>query len=245
MPNNNYTSPPAAATASTSSVTHINTSLQHSASAPDLNPDILLTPENLYSGVTQRAKRMRSADSQDSQDDKLNIILTEMKLMFSNFTERQERQDAKIEKIYEEIKKHNSEIQASLEFMSHKYDSLVVQIEKLESERKANKSYIELLENKLEKLEKKSRSACLEIRNIPGTNPETKQTLLNKMISLGEALSVNIQLMEINDIFRVKSKEPISNRTIIVELTSVLLKEKLIQNYRKLNKKFRLTTETL
>lgn len=188
---------------------------------------------------------MRSGDSQDHQDDKLDVILSEMKSMFSEFKERQERQDAKIEKIYEDIKKQNTDIQTSLEFMSHKYDSIVVQINQIESERKNDKKYIEELENKLEKIERNSRSACLEVRNIPGSTSETKQTLLKTIISLGEALSVTLQPLEIKDIFRLKPKEPSSHRTIIVEFTSVLLKERIIQSYKRLNKTYRLTTETL
>lgn len=236
-------SPQTAATASSSSA--IKNSLQHSSSEPALNEDSLLTTESIYSSVTQRAKRMRPTDSQDNQDDKFLFVMTEMKSMFCEFKEHQKKQDERFEKLLEDIRIQNSDIRASLDFMTQKYDSFLIQIDQLEAERKSDKIHIEALELKLEKFECLSRSACLEIRNIPVNASETKPTLLKTVLSLGETLSVPIQPQEVKDVFRVKPKVPSTKRNIIVEFTSVLLKEKMVQNYKRFNKSYRLTTETL
>lgn len=101
------------------------------------------------------------------------------------------------------------------------------------------------LEDRLEALERGSRSTCLEIRNVPVATSETKSSLLDSVIKAGEALKVPIQKSDIKDIYRIRSKDQAS-RTIIVDLCSTLQKEKIITMYRNFNKgTSKLTTDHL
>lgn len=62
--------------------------------------------------------------------------------------------------------------------LSEFYDNMQSRIDQLEKQiatKWANNSqYLKTVEDKLERLERSSRSACLEIRNIPVQKPETK-----------------------------------------------------------------------
>ncbi|CAB3260332.1 unnamed protein product [Arctia plantaginis] len=167
-----------------------------------------------------------------------------MKQMFLEFKTQQEQ---KIEKIYTfiaEIKQQNSEICYSADFLSKSYDSLVGKIEKLESDRQTNHDYIRTLEDKLERAECYTRATCLEVRNIPVPNKESKPQLLNTITNLGKLINVTIQSHEVRDVFRTRSKGS-EHKPIIVDFTSVIMKEKFIYMYKQFKKSSALTTELL
>lgn len=189
--------------------------------------------------VPKRGSKKKAIDVQMSN------FCEEMKTMLENF---KEQQNLKIEKIYqsvEKIKTQNSDIISSFELLSSKYDSIEKQISNINLACSNNQSYIQSLEEKIQKLEHSSRSACLEIRNIPARNPEAKTGLLKTVTELGKVLGIGIQPHDVRDIFRIGSKDS-QNRTIILELNSVLLKEDLLYKYKKFNKeKSRLSTEHL
>lgn len=191
-----------------------------------------------------RNKRRRS----DEIGDRLASFMDEIKDLLADFKKEQNCKFEKLEKIFlvvDEIRKQNSDIQSSVDFLSQKYDSVVSQIGKLESEKQANLQSLQLLEDRLENYERLSRSSCIEIRNIPTVKSETKDSLLNIIIATGKLLNTSIQPSEVNDVFRLNSKDP-ANRTVFVDFNSVLTKERVIRNYRKANKeKNRLTTEKL
>lgn len=191
-----------------------------------------------------RNKRRRS----DEIGDRLASFMDEIKDILDDFKREQNSKFEKLEKIFlvvDEIRKQNSDIQSSVDFLSQKYDSVVIQIGKLETEKQANLHSLQLLEDRLENYERLSRSTCIEIRNIPTVKSETKDSLLNVIIAAGKLLNTSIQPSEVNDVFRLNSKDP-ANRTVFVDFNSVLTKERVIRNYRKANKeKNHLTTEKL
>lgn len=135
----------------------------------------------------------------------------------------------------EEIKIQNSDIRSSLEFLSKKYDNLVEEFNDLKSKNLNNTEYIKTLEEKIEKMERSSRSTCLEIKNIPVKKSESKVTLLNTVTDVGKALKVSILPQDIKDIFRIGTKSPV-DKNIIVDFTSILIKEKLLASYKNFNK---------
>ena len=144
-----------------------------------------------------------------------------------------------------EIKKQNEELNKMVQFMSDKYDEIRDKLLCLETERKENHNYINQLETKVETLEKNTRSGSLEVRNIPKKPAESKRDLVKILESIGTCLKTPIQSSDIRDIFRVYSKGP-SNNTIIVELTSVLKKEDVLNSikaYKKEHKQLPTTTQ--
>ncbi|CAH0727945.1 unnamed protein product, partial [Brenthis ino] len=195
--------------------------------------------------VTQRLKRKRESNSEQ-----LFEMMAEMKNMFAEFRAHQSSQDSKLEKIssaMDEIKAQNLAMQGSVEFVASKFESIQSQINKLESDRNETLQYIQVLEQKLENLERHRRSTCVEIRNIPHSKGETKLSLLSQLERLANALNTTIDPQYVKDIFRINTRDP-TNKTIIIEFNSVLTKELLLRKYRdynKANSTCKLNTETL
>ncbi|CAB3248532.1 unnamed protein product [Arctia plantaginis] len=143
-----------------------------------------------------------------------------------NVTQRnKQQQDKKIEKIYtsiEEIKAQNVTIQSTVTFLSQNYDALQDRINQLETqlvkERETNLLHLQKLEDNLEKMERGAR--------------------------IGSLINVPVQVHDVRDIFRTRSKD-VDSRPIIVEFTTNLLKEKFIYMQRKFNKENKLSTEHL
>ncbi|KOB76235.1 Zinc finger DNA binding protein [Operophtera brumata] len=194
-------------------------SLHGSSSEPNLteNPKVIRKRKRCYSEV-------------------LNDFMDEMRKMFLDFKGEQEKRSDQICSAVEVIR-------SSVDFLAEKQDALRTRVEQLEVGRKADAQHIKSLEDRLDGLERNSRSTCLEIRNIPAPTSESKTVLLETFINTSKALNVPVDHREVKDIFRINNKDP-AHRTIIVELTSALLKEKMIAMYRKFNKgSSKLTTE--
>lgn len=77
--------------------------------------------------------------------------------------------------------------------MSAKYDELLVQVDTLTEGRKADRKYVQLLENRIETLERNIRETCLEIRNVPQKKRESNKDLLNIVKNTCDFLKVPIK----------------------------------------------------
>ncbi|CAG4987317.1 unnamed protein product [Colias eurytheme] len=198
--------------------------LHHCSSEPSLTKK---------TNVTFRKRKHTECD-----EDKLESFMLEIKQMFMHFKEEQNKS---FEKLCETVEN----MRTSFEFLAEKCDSLSTRVNKLELARGEDAKYIKTLEEKLEISERASRSTCLEIRNIPNSSSESKNYLLDTFLKTTNVLKIDVQPHEVKDIYRIKSKDP-NSRTIIVDLTSCLLKEKIINLYRNFNKgPSKLTTEHL
>lgn len=111
-------------------------------------------------------------------------------------------------------------------------------MEKLEVERNDQLTYIQILEEKVEELDRNNKSSSLEIRNIPITNTESKDSLRNIIATVGKSLKVSIQNSDIKDVYRLNSKTK-KDKPIIVDFTTVLMKELILQASKKYNKTYR------
>ncbi|KAJ0169672.1 hypothetical protein K1T71_012327 [Dendrolimus kikuchii] len=213
--------------------------LQHCSSEPILNIERIsdepcASNYLAYVGTRKSSKRQRV----DVSEAKLIDFMGEMTKMWKDF---QVQQNSSYERLVSAVE----DIRASIDFVANKYDSLQTQINKLEEERKVNSNYISALENKLEKYEQMSRSTCIEIRNVPIVPSETKTSLMNTVINTAKVLNISMEPRDIKDVFRIKSRDPV-DKTIIVDFTSVIMKDKLITVYRKkIKESNKLTTENL
>lgn len=207
-----------------------------SSSEPNLNLKTDSLATEISPNITFRnAKRKRSEDNGDS---KLSVFMADMKQLFHDFKQQQDEK-------YDKLLSLANSIRDSFDHLAIQHNSLKSHVDQLEVERKENLAYISELEQKLDKMEQSSRSACIEIRNIPSNKSESKAALLNTVVGVANLLSINIQQRDVKDLFRIKTKDP-TNNPIIVDFTSVLLKEELLTKFRKHNKNsFRITTEHL
>lgn len=192
--------------------------IQHYGSAPDLG----LIMETL----SERKKRKFDGNSSDNTE-----LLKEM---ISKFSIQQTVFFNQLQASINGLKEQNNQLSQSVELISSKYDGFLSQITQLEAQRREDKKTMEFLEEKVEYLERKSRSTGIEIRNIPKTNGESKNDLCKLLHSVGKSIDVDIEQNAIKDIYRPSSKD--SSAPIVVELTTVLLKENILDKVKKFNK---------
>lgn len=173
-----------------------------------------------------RAKRRRE------QDDEIKDLKTEMRELFSKLSTSAEQQ-------FQVIKQQNIDLQESLQFMSDKYDDILIKVQQIEEERVEFKHKIEFLENKIESFERKFKSTGLEIRNLPRTSdnikiPESKQDMCILVKSLAKAVGETLLDDQIRDTYRINSSKE-QNKPLIVELNSILVKEKMLTAIKSFN----------
>lgn len=189
------------------------------------------TSDNLQN-VTVRDKKKKCEESSPNE---LREFMNDMREMFESFKSGIESNLHDLQVYVGRIKSQNTEITNSIQFMSDKIDEFVRKIDKLEGENLDNRKYIGLLEDKIEYLERKSRSSSIELRNIPRRKDETKQDLCDILINLGNTLNLKIDKTEIKDIHRTTTSKE-QDKPIVVDLCSTLKKDDLILSLKKFNR---------
>ncbi|XP_059047982.1 uncharacterized protein LOC131843372 [Achroia grisella] len=191
----------------------------------DTASDRVSEPDNESSKyITQRPKR-KHGDS----------TLSEIKEMINNLTQKQDTQTQKFDQEMKKMLQQNNDIKQSLQYMSEKYDDILNQLKQTKSENTTFKRQIKLLEQKVELLERNSKAAFLEIKNIPQEEKEDESSLVKLAQNVGLALDVPIRREDLQNIYRIKRT---SNKIgpIIVEFTTKSLKEKIIGAAKFFNK---------
>lgn len=167
----------------------------------------------------------------EEQVSNISAMLTEqtalMKGLISDVT--------KLKTQNEEIKKANEEIKSSIAFINDKYEEIKGEVEALKKEKQLQKTYIEQLENKITDLHHRSRTSCIEIRNVPCNEGETSTDLQNLICNVGKIAQLPVKKSDIRDVYRTGGKQS-KQRTVIAEMATVQQKNSLISNVRDFNK---------
>lgn len=199
--------------------------------------------DDMMSLLVERPKRKRD-EMMTTHEDDLCTFMEEMKRLLSNANNKQDLKFKELQKSLQKIERQNEELSRAMEFMSAKYDEMKNKLESMEAERKSNQCYIKELENRVEKLEKNTRAASIEVRNVPVNPNETKEDLVNLIKNVGSLVNLPVDATTVKDIFRSNTKG--GTKPIIAEFTTVINKEKFlssVKKYRKDNKT--LTTRKL
>lgn len=234
-----------------------NTPLQHGSEPIPASRSGKETTDD--SKVTKRKKK-----HEDDEKSSVGNVMSEMKSMFNELVKQQTQQNEKIDTLQSaldeirsqntiiktqniEIKTQNNELQKTINFLSQKYDDAVQKIDNLQVDHNRNKEAVKKLEDRVDYLERQTRVASLEIRNIPKLTPENKATLFSIVEKIGNVVNQPVQKSEIKEVFRVRTKTE-SMGPVIVEFVSSSSKEnflKTIKTYNKENKSNRLNTSHL
>ncbi|XP_026742890.1 uncharacterized protein LOC113504672 [Trichoplusia ni] len=207
-----------------------------SLSEPNLNLGTDTAVTVISPNITFRNTKRKLSSGTDVNT--LADFMSEMREMLQEF---KLQQDEKYDKLFSVV----NGIRDSLDFLTTQHEDLKLQVKVLESEREGNLKHINDLEGKIENMEQSARSTCIEIRNIPCCKSETKPSLLNTVIETGKLLNVAIQLRDVKDVFRIKTKDP-AVKPIIVDFTSVLLKDDFLRKFRNhIKNSYKITTEHL
>lgn len=207
--------------------------MDRSLSESDINVE-MSTPPNSF--VSQRPKKrahgeLDSGLSAFSEDFKKDIMQMMSTMMLS-----QKEELKQISSDIKEIKTVNYNIENSIAFLMQQNKELNDKIKTLESQSKEDKEYITILEDKLEDLQRGMRKACLEIKNVPRKESETKDDLIEIVINLGKSINCRIEKQDIKDITRVPGrKEDKTKSTIIFETSSTLQKTDILKMSKSFN----------
>lgn len=192
------------------------------------------------SGVTIRSQKRKKGDE-------LENIIEKMESMFNMWTKKQDVKYDDLLRTVHTIKEQNEGISISLDFISKQYEEMKNKLSKLEIDRRNDQIYIQALEKKVEFLEVKSRNTTFEIRNVPIYNGESTTDLCGYVKNLSTTLQIPFETSDIKNIYRGYSKSE-KIKPIVVELLTVLQKEKLlnsVKTFKKLNTNSKLNTSHL
>lgn len=172
-------------------------------------------------------KRKRS----DECTSNLSPFLNQIQNMLDSL---KKEQDQKFDTLNRTLKEQNAELQRTIEFISTKYDEINMKVVKLEDLNSKNNNYIKQLEDRIDRLEFNSRAASIEIRNIPETSSETKESLRDLVTNIGNILHHPLKNEDIHQIYRSKAKHD-TNGSIVVQFTTTQAKESVIRHSKKYN----------
>lgn len=230
------TPPPSTAGQSTSTV-----SPSRTQSETDLS--------GVLDGVTIRSKRFREEESMTDFMDGMMNLLREFKdeqnrkfdALQDSIAGKQEQQSEKLNSLQQttdEIRKQNDAIYISMEYLLQENAELKEKVQKMENEQKESTAYIRTLEGRIEGMERQGRCSSIEIRNVPVSTTESKEDLLKIILSITTALKVDASASDVCDVYRINTKIP-TQKPIICNLNSVLIKERILKSLKNFNKAHR------
>ncbi|CAB3262132.1 unnamed protein product [Arctia plantaginis] len=122
-----------------------------------------------------------------------------------------------------------------MEFISKQYEEMKNKFSKMETERREHLAYIQMLEGKIENLEKCQKQTCIEIRNVPVPKSESKEDLICIVQKVCNTTNTHIEEHHIKDIFRLNADKG-GMKSIIIDFYSVIMKERLLSSIKSFNR---------
>lgn len=182
---------------------------------------------NSSENITHRHKR---------NQDVCPSFMEEIRSLLSASNAKSDAKFTALQSSMAEIIAQNAEIRESITFTSKQYDDMMGKLQQFETERKANRSYIQQLEDRVDNLERMLFSTKLEIRNIPKQRNENKDDLCSIVVGVTNILETPIERQSIKDVFRVNNTDS-RPTSIIVEFSSTTTKENILKKVRQFNNK--------
>lgn len=214
-------------------MSQIQLSPEKSSSDTNLLENKNLTPPQ-YVFERQNKRRRGAEDDTTYLSATLEVFKNEIRQMFQDLIAEHSNKFSKLEESLSNIQKTNQDIENSIEFIATQYEEMRIKIETLDQKCKDNAKYINHLEDKIEDLQRNSRSTTLEIRHLPASQSETKENLLSRLTYLANRLNVSISESDVKDIFRIPGKAD-SHKPVIVELSTTMIKLKLLKAIKSFN----------
>lgn len=182
--------------------------------------------------VATRNKKPREDDFKTDLDE----FKKEMKSMIASLLSVQEKELQKISSVQKDIQHSNANIENSVAFIALQNEQLQKKIETLECRALEDRKYIAILENKIEDMQRGSRKANFEMKNVPKQKKETKEDLVEMVTCLAKNIGCSLTVNDIKDVYRVQTKkEGVNNAPIVVETISTLVKTDLLKMTKAFN----------
>lgn len=200
------------------------------------DPNLLRDNEDMpLATVNLRAKRKRGVSFTSELETFKDEIKEELKELFSLWMKQHDIKLGQISTTLGDIQKTNSGIEASISYLNTQYEEIKDKVRKLEGEKKKEQEHIQILEEKIEDLQRNSRKASLELRIASNIKTENKEELIKLLLNLAKSTNIEINKSDIRDIYRIKGNQ--KNSQIIIELSSVSLKTDLLKATKLFNRK--------
>lgn len=202
-----------------------------------------------------RSKRLRSESSpineflsfkQEFKQEIVEMLTTWNIAHNDSITHIMEQQNTLLNKLISEVaelKSQNSGIQKSfldveksMSFISSQYEDITKKVDNWEKERTQLTECIKTLDNKIKDLQHCSRSACIEIRNIPAKEKESYDDLVTIVTKIGSTIGKQLASLDIRDVRRIPGK-PGTIKPIVAEFTQVHTKLSFLDASKVYNKK--------
>lgn len=167
------------------------------------------------------------------------LFKQEIKDMIENMQLSQASELKKIVPALQQLKETNSNIEQTMSFLAAQNEELKKKLEQLEIASRQDKEYIVLLEEKLENSQRESRKRNVEIKNVPKEGKESKDDLLKMVTHLSDAVNCNITQTNVMDIYRLRGKKQENNSSIIVEMSSTMIRDNFLKKCKDHNIKNR------
>ncbi|CAH0397610.1 unnamed protein product [Chilo suppressalis] len=187
------------------------------------------TPPNY---VFSRDRSYRSVTMSDFE-----VFKTEIKEMFHSLCTTQQQELKNICPTLQRIEQTNANIENLIALLTSQNIELSNRIVDLEYKYKENWEYITKLEDRIESLQMNCRKSNFEIKNLPKKNNETKEDLIDMVLSLSTTIGGNINTSDIKDIYRVYGRKTDKNATLVVELNSTMVKTNVLKLCKAFNSK--------
>ncbi|XP_013197509.1 uncharacterized protein LOC106140460 [Amyelois transitella] len=202
----------------------------------DSNLDFITQTEVTPNFVGARIKRKRnnSPTSTGYEDFKEEIIG-----MLNVLTEKIENNSVSLTHAFDDMRQSIKTIQDKVSYVSTQNEIMQQILDIMEIERKKDQEYIHFLDNQLEDTQRSSRKASIEIRNVSPKQNETKEDLISMITTLSETVGCPTVICkrDVRDIYRVKKNKDRENKTVVLELTSALVKTDLLKACKTYNYK--------
>lgn len=202
--------------------------------------------ESSEHNVTRRFKRRHDEDL--SAD--LCSFKEEIKNMIQSFLSSQKNELDNITSNLKEIQQSNHDIHNSIAVLTSQNEDFQKKIDHLECKLRTENENISILQDKIEDMQRENRKTNVEIKNVPRKNNESKEDLMQMILSLSKSIGCNAQRTDIKDIYRIYDKKNAEkkNTPVIVEMGSTILKTdmlKLCKSYNIRNSRNRLQAKHL
>ncbi|CAG9791466.1 unnamed protein product [Diatraea saccharalis] len=189
----------------------------------DSNLTLVTTPPNFI------PKRIVKRKIDTGHGLEMDSFKEELKIMIEEIISNQHNELKKITPTLMDIQQTNKSIENSISFLSSQNEELKKKLEKFEMQAKKDREQIVLLEDKIEELQRNDRKNNFEIKNVPKAREENRHNLINMVLNLSKTIGCNITEGDVHDIYRVKSSKNVINTPIVVEVSSILLKNNFIK----------------
>lgn len=163
-------------------------------------------------------------------DTKINEVCAKQNVLVSKLT----TEISELKKQTRKLQETNDEIATSMAFINKQYEDIKSGLDKLQKERQEHRHCLEKLERKVQDLQFKSRSSCIEIRNIPLKDKENTGDLTETICTIGKTVGASITPSDIRDIYRQPGKLG-STRPVVAEFQTVQMKLNTLSSVRSFN----------